>query len=151
VVLERAIERGLGRRLFPAGSPQALALVRAAWPRALGAELACRTEVLAIEGRTLRVGVPDARWRKVLNRMQRRILSHLASVTGDLGLARIGFSEGDFGQLPEPAQPQPPRRLACVPPDVAEAAAAIADPQARQGFIDVASRYLGRFAPEDPR
>ena len=152
MVLEPAIARELGRQLFPPGSPQALSLAQAAWPRAVGAELAGRTQVLAIEGRTLRVGVPDARWRRVLHRMQGRLLAHLKALTGDLGLTRIGFSEGAFGSPSEPTAPTPSRVPRPLPPGVADAATAIADPDVRQRFVEVATRYLTRFAPapEEP-
>jgi hypothetical protein len=92
--MERISGRSLAARLFGASPARTLALLEAAWPLAVGPELAWRTEVLGIEGGTLRVRVPDARWRKVLHRMQPQILGHLREIAGDLAPRRMGFVEG---------------------------------------------------------
>ena len=140
--------QGLVRRLFPPGSRQSLELMRAAWPLAVGKDLARRTEVLAVEGRTLRVRVPDARWRKVLHRMRGDIVQKLRAVAGDDAPDRLGLQEDPAGALralgpgdarePLPAAPSPP------PAAVAEAARAIGDGDLRRAFLDTAARYLGR-------
>src|SRR4029453_5794720 len=80
--------------------PRTLRLLEAAWPLAVGPELARRTEVLGIEGGTLRVRVPDAGWRKVLHRMQPQILGHLREIAGDLAPKRMGFVDGGFQRRP---------------------------------------------------
>jgi hypothetical protein len=94
--MERISGRSLAARLFGASPARTLALIEAAWPLAVGPELARRTEVLGIEGGTLRVRVPDARWRKVLHRMQPQILGHLREIAGDLAPRRMGFVDGGF-------------------------------------------------------
>lgn len=146
--LDRAVTAGLAARLFPPGSAQALAFLREAWPRAVGADLARRTEVLAIERGTLRLRVPDARWRKVLHRMQREILSRLREVAGELAPRRMAFTEAPApaGAEPEPApsgaalsEPRP------LPASVAAAAEAIPDVELRARFAAAAARYLTRF------
>jgi hypothetical protein len=141
--------QGLARRLFPAGSPQRLELVRAAWRLAVGDDLARRTEVLALEGRTLRVRVPDASWRKVLHRLRGEILDKLSAVAGDAAPDRLGFQEEPLGwRAPAPAPPPPrPPADAAPPPGLAREAQAITDPDLRRAFLDVAARYLARHGP----
>ena len=94
MALQRLVTVGLARRLFGSVPARTQALIRAAWPRAVGADLARRTEVVALEAGTLRIRVPDARWRKVLHRMQPQILARLRDVVGDLAPRRLGFVEG---------------------------------------------------------
>lgn len=151
MALEKPDPLGLVRRLFPAGSPQRLELVRAAWPLAVGADVARRTEVLALEGRTLRVRVPDAGWRKVLHRMRGDILSRMAAVAGEAAPDRLGFQEGMRTEEPLPATPRARAAAAGpVPADVAREAEAIADPELRRAFVETAARYLARAARSGP-
>ena len=98
--MERISGRSLAARLFGASPARTLALLEAAWPLAVGPELARRTEVLGIERGTLRVRVPDAGWRKVLHRMQPQILGHLREIAGDLAPRRMGFVEGGLRDTP---------------------------------------------------
>jgi len=135
--------QGLASRIFES-EPARLALIKSAWPFAVGPELARRTEVLALEGRTLRVRVPDAGWRKALHRMQPQIVARLRSVAGNLGPTRLGFSEG---QVAAAAETKPPARAASdetVPldPELTAAAEHIADAELRQLFLAAAARYL---------
>jgi hypothetical protein len=147
MALEKPDHRGLVRRLFPPGSPQRLELVRAAWPLAVGPDLARRTEVLALEGRTLRLRVPDAGWRKVLHRMRGDILARMAAVAGEAAPDRLGFQEEPLGSRPPqpmPAAPPVPEPAAAPPPAVVQGAEAIADPELRRAFMETAARYLAR-------
>jgi hypothetical protein len=139
---------GLAARLFQAG-PARLALLKSAWPHAVGSELARRTEVLALEGRTLRVRVPDAGWRKVLHRMQPQIVRRLRDITGELGPSRLGFSEGQVATAPEekPVPSAADRGLAPLDAEVAAAAATITDAELREVFTAAAARYLSRVRP----
>src|SRR5688572_30900213 len=99
--MERISGRSLAARLFGASPARTLALIEAAWPLAVGPELARRTEVLGIEGGTLRVRVPDAGWRKVLHRMQPQILGHLREIAGDLAeVAQELGLHGELGRAP---------------------------------------------------
>src|SRR5690349_10251855 len=100
MTLRAAVSDGLAARIFGAGAAPALALVRAAWPRVVGADLARRTEILAIEGTTLRLRVPDVRWRKVLHRMQGDILRRLRELVGSVAPRRLGFTEGPVSEVP---------------------------------------------------
>jgi hypothetical protein len=142
--LTRAQTPGLAARIFGAGPEARLALVRACWRVAVGEDLARRTEVLALEGTTLRLRVPDARWRKVLHRMQRDILWRLHQSVGDLAPKRLGFTEGPVASdvaLPEAPAPPP---LRPVPDAVAASAESILDPDLRRRFLETAARYLSR-------
>jgi Dna[CI] antecedent DciA-like protein len=136
-------------RLFRPGSPEALLLLRAAWPLAVGPELARRTEVQTADAGTLRVAVPDGRWRKVLHRMRGDILSRLRAVAGGLVPRQMGFVESarvdapspppSFGERrPEASAPSP------CPPSVRAAADAISDAELRGRFLQSAARYLSR-------
>ena len=141
---QRASGPGLAARLFGRDASRTVALLRAAWPRAVGADLARRTEVLAVEGTTLRIRVPDARWRKVLHRMQPEILARLGEAAGPLTPRRLGFVEGGIADLPiaEPPDHDARATAAPCPPAVTEGAAAIADPELRTRFLESAGRYL---------
>jgi len=147
MALERPLTSGLARRLFGAVPERALALLRAAWPRAVGPDLARRTEVVALEGATLRIRVPDARWRKELHRMQPAILARLREIIGEMAPRRLGFMEGPVapatGAAPparrETGDPEPE----AAPPAVVAGALAL-DEDLRQRFLEVAARYLAR-------
>src|SRR5262249_42654838 len=142
--LDRATFGSLAARLFGRDPAHALALVRSAWPLAVGPELARRTEVLALDGRVLRVRVPDAGWTRVLHRMRRDILVRLREVAGELAPSRIGVIEG--GGPPPAATAEPPAAVGepLMAPLVEEGAAAIADAELRDAFLRTARRYLAR-------
>ncbi len=146
--LERAAAMSLAARLFGSAPERTLALLRAAWPRVVGPELARRTEVIALEGNSLRIRVPDAGWRKGLLRMRREILGRLSELAGDLAPRRLGFTEGfPAGTAPSlpPSLPTPPEAPASPPSSaLAAEAARIGDPELRARFLESAGRYLGR-------
>jgi hypothetical protein len=144
MALRRAGENDLAARLFGGHPERVLALVVAAWPRAVGPDLARRTEVLGLENGTLRVRVPDARWRGVLHRMQPQILQALRRTAGSSAPRRMGFLEGavpESAPAPPPALPSPEPD---VPREVAAGAAGIADAEIRALFERAAARYLAR-------
>jgi hypothetical protein len=146
MALKPASSPGLGARLFAPGTPGGLALLRAAWPNAVGPELAQRTEVTGIDRGTLRVRVPDARWRQGLFRMRHRILARLRETAGPAAPDRLGFVEGPVSApVPTAAATEPPAVPKDAPPDVAAAAEAISDPDLRARFLETAARYLDRF------
>jgi hypothetical protein len=145
MALKPAASEDVARRLFTPGTPAAVALVCAAWPRAVGADLGGRTEVVGLEAGTLRVRVPDARWRSVLHRMRHDILARLRETAGPAAPVRLGFVEGPVAPqkkwhalAPAPARP--------APASVASAAASIEDAALRERFLESAARYLTRFA-----
>jgi predicted nucleic acid-binding Zn ribbon protein len=118
-------------------------LLRAAWGPAVGEELARRTEVLALEGRTLRIRVPDVSWGKVLHRMERDILIRLRRVGGEATPGRLGFTVGQVATPPEAAadKPGPSPEISA---GLREEASVIEDPELRERFLEAATRYLGR-------
>ena len=138
--------------LFGARGERTLVLLQAAWPAAVGEELARRTEVVALEAGTLRVRVPDASWRKVLHRMRSDILARLYDVAGEFAPRRMGFMEGPVlsagaqalsltTRYPKPA----PRAMAAVaPPSLHLAAEVIPDLELRARFLESAALYLDR-------
>ena len=145
MALRSLADASLARRLFGAVPARTLALVRAAWPRAVGPDLARRTEVVTLEAATLRVRVPDARWRKELHRMQPDILARLREIVGDLAPRRLGFVEGPVAAAParEPRR-SPPHAQSAPPAEVVAGAAVLDDPELRRRFLEVAARYLER-------
>lgn len=148
MTLTRAGASDTAARLFGGAPERVRALMRAAWPLAVGPELSRRTEVLGIERGTLRVRVPDARWRIVLHGMQPDILRRLREIAGSLAPWRIGFVEGGMkhaDSLPPAAVAGPPADL---PIEVAGPAAEIADEEIRRRFLDTAKRSLARKRPD---
>jgi len=143
VSLQQASLRPLAKKLFGASAAAQLALIRAFWPMAVGADTARRTEIVALEGRTLRVRVPDARWRKVLHRMQREILQRLFASIGELAPSQLSFVEAPLADR-APTPPTPERALRPPSPELVAGAAAIRDPELRERFLSTAARYLSR-------
>jgi len=144
--MERPRDPDLAARLFGASPERALALMRAAWPAAVGPELARRTEVVAFDSGVLRVRVPDATWRKGLLRMRGDILGRLRGIAGKAAPRSLGFVEG--GVTPPPQAPAAIRSAVepALPASVVSAAEAIPDPELRVLFLAAAGRYLCRFA-----
>ncbi|MFI5007229.1 MAG: DciA family protein [Solirubrobacterales bacterium] len=148
--MEHAGARDLVQQLFGATPERRLALLRAAWPGAVGPELARRTEVITLDGDSLRIRVPDATWRKGLLRMHRDILISLYRVAGSLAPRRLGFVETGGAVPQEPAEPETPRLAAPTArpsPALLAEAERIAEPELRARFLETAARYLERFKP----
>jgi hypothetical protein len=146
--LSRTTTPDVARQLF-GGSPQrTLALLRAAWPLAVGPELARRTEVVALEeGGTLRLRVSDGSWRKTLLKMRGPLLARLRTMTGDLAPSRLSFCDEP---LPDrPVTGAAPAQAAAAPEASATLRAAadrIGDGETRDLFLATARRYLARNA-----
>jgi hypothetical protein len=145
--LHRTRDPDFAARFFGGRPEHTLALLRAAWPAAVGPDIARRTEVVALDRGILRIKVPDAGWQRSLLRMRGDILSRLRSVAGGAAPRGLGFVSGPVAHPPPaapaaPATPAPPTPLA-----VTAAAAAIPDPEIRDRFVAAAARYLARFAP----
>ena len=141
--------REVVQQLFGATPERRLALLRAAWPGAVGPELARRTEVITLDGDALRIRVPDATWRKGLLRMRRDILLRLHGVAGSLAPRQLGFVEGGGSGPPGPAEVEAPLPAAPAAPSRALLAEAerILEPELRARFLETAARYLDRFKP----
>lgn len=150
--MEHAGARDVVRQLFGATPERRLALLRAAWPGAVGPELARRTEVITLDGEALRIRVPDATWRKGLLRMRRDILLRLYGVAGSLAPRQLGFVEGGGPGPQGPAEaeaPRPAAPAAAPSPALLAEAERIAEPELRARFLETAARYLDRFRPSD--
>lgn len=148
--MEHAGARDVVQQLFGATPERRLALLRAAWPGAVGPELARRTEVITLDGEALRIRVPDATWRKGLLRMRRDILARLHAVAGSLAPRQLGFVEGDGSGPRGPADAPPPLPAAPVAPlsgALLAEAERIIEPELRASFLETAARYLDRFKP----
>ena len=117
----------------------------------MGADLGGRTEVVGLEAGTLRVRVPDARWRTVLHRMRHDILARLRETAGPAAPLRLGFVEGPVAPPPRRWPTPRSRRGGPCPPAVAAAAASIEDDALRERFLESAARYLDRFAAMSER
>jgi len=143
--LARPAAVDLAARLFGGSPDRTLALLRAAWPLAVGPELARRTEVVAIEGTTLRVKVADATWRKALLKIRGPLHGRLRRVAGDLAPARLAFCEGPV-RCPPASVATAPIETTRVPASAAlvTAAESIGDEDVRARFLDSATRYLTR-------
>jgi hypothetical protein len=144
--MDRTRDPDFATRLFGTRPEHALALLRAAWPAAVGPELARRTEVVALDRGLLRIKVPDAGWQKNLQRIRADILTRLRRVAGGTAPYALGFVVGPVPLPPEPAPPAPPGPPPRVPPALAEAARSIPDEEIRARFEVAAARYLARFA-----
>ena len=145
--MDRTRDPDLAARLFGARPEHTLALLRAAWPVAVGSELARRTEVVALDRGILRIKVPDARWQRTLLRMRADVLSRLRRVAAGAAPWGLGFVVGPVAVPPEPPPMPPATPAAPAPPALVEAAGAIPDPEVRARFLAAAGRYLARFGP----
>jgi hypothetical protein len=143
--MDRPRDPELACRLFGSDPLHALALMRAAWPAAVGPELARRTEVVAFDSGVLRVRVPDERWRRGLARMRGDILVRLRRIAGRLAPRSLGFVEGQVPTAPLVVADEPTRAPLPPPAAVLRAAEAIADPALRARFLEAAAAYLTRF------
>jgi len=147
--MERPSQPDAALRIFGASPERRLALLRAAWPAAVGPEVARRAEVVALDGALLRVRVPDAGWQRQLLRMRGEILARLRRIAGDLAPHALGFVEGPVSAPPEPPPPALPAP-AFLAPELVAAAESIPDPEVRARFLATAGRYLGRFRADEP-
>jgi hypothetical protein len=143
--MDRTRDPDLAARIFGSRPEHTLALLRAAWPAAVGLELARRTEVVALDRGVLRIKVPDARWQKSLLRMRADILSRLRGVAGGAAPWGLGFVVGPVAESPSPVPPPPLAPAPPAPEAVAAAARAIPDPEVRAHFLESAGRYFARF------
>lgn len=146
--MERPRHPDLAARLFGGKPEHTLALLRAAWPGAVGEKLARRSEVVALDHGVLRIKVPDLRWQRTLVRMRGFILARLRRVAGQAAPRGLGFVTGEIADPGEPLpKTVPSAEAAPAPALVAEAAQAIPDPEVRAHFLAAAGRYLARFGP----
>jgi len=147
MALRKALHPGNPPAFFSEAT--ALALCRAAWPLAVGARLAGRTEVLGLDHGMLLVAVPDGRWRRILHRLQREILNRMWAVAGGLAPRKLGFVERPT-VMPEPEPARVAATALPLPELVQSAADSIADAELRAGFEESARRYMARTRKTSP-
>jgi hypothetical protein len=145
MALHRARDPDFAARIFGDRPEHTLALLRAAWPAAVGPDIARRTEVVALDRGILRIKVPDAGWQRNLQRMRGDILARLRGVAGGAAPRGLGFVAGPVPHVPQAVPPPPAAPTPPTPPAVTEAAAAIPDAEIRARFVAAAARYLARF------
>jgi hypothetical protein len=144
--MKRTTPADLAADLFGAAPARRLVFLKAAWPAAVGAELARRSEVVALDGDLLRIRVPDAIWRNSLWRMRSDLLARLRQIAGSAAPYALGFAEGPVtGTVAEPIPPPPAVVARPLTDDLAKAAEAIPDKEVRALFRGAVGRYLGRF------
>lgn len=148
--MDRARDPDFAQRLFGGRPEHRLALMRAAWPAAVGPDVARRAEVVAIDRNVLRIKVPDPRWQRTLLRMRPEILSRLRAVAGDAAPRGLGFVVGPVTGEAAPSAAAPDRPGSTgpgrpLPLAVTEAAGAIPDADLRARFLDAAEAYFARF------
>ncbi len=147
--MKRSSPASLGVEVFRATPARRLTLLKAAWPAAVGRELARRSEVVALDGDLARIRVSDAVWRRSLWRMRQDLIGRLRRIAGRAAPHALSFVEGPVAARVEP--PVPKARVVepvPLPPVVAEAAALIPDDDTRQRFREAVGRYLSRFPPQ---
>jgi hypothetical protein len=147
--MKPAANSHLAATLFGSSPERSLALLRAVWSAAVGAELARRTQVLALDGQVLRIRVPDAGWRRGIVRVRGEILSRLRQLAGPVAPRMLGIVEGHV-PAPGPEPPAEPHPAPTPPPLLRAAADAIGDPDLRERFLSSAASYLERFRPGAP-
>jgi len=91
--MERAGRLLAGMRL-PGVSLTPDAVVRAAWPLAVGKRIALRARAAVLAGSTLIVEVDDEIWRRQLTTLAGQILARLRKVLGRELVHRIEFRQG---------------------------------------------------------
>jgi hypothetical protein len=135
-------------RVFEGNPTARLVLLRSVWPGIVGPEIARRTRVQALSGQQLQIRVTDARWMRVLHRLQGRLLADMRRAVGTLAPRQLGFIEGHpevaptEAAIPTCSPPVPPS----PPESVTSAAQSIDDPDVRRVFLSSAALYLARFA-----
>jgi len=147
--MKRSSPTDLSADIFRVTPARRLALLKAAWPAAVGPELARRSEVVALDGDLARIRVPDATWRRSLWRMRQDLVKKLRRVTGPAAPFALTFVEGPVAASLAP--PSPEIRVlepASLPRAVADAAELIPDEATRERFREAVGRYLARFPPQ---
>lgn len=147
-VMKRSSPASLNVEIFQATPARRLTLLKAAWPAAVGRELARRSEVVALDGDLARIRVSDAVWRRSLWRMRQDLIARLRRIAGRAAPHALSFVEGPVAARVEPLVPARVVEPVPLPPLVAKAAALIPDDDTRRRFREAVGRYLSRFPPQ---
>lgn len=130
----KQIEQELGRET----------MLRLLWPHLVGAQLAANTELKAIRGATLVIGVPDRTWLSSLGSLKTMILDAVNRLGSETYDAVELIEQPRLAALRQGIKPAPgSRRQAPVAAaDVRFDASAIADESLRKIFAESARKYL---------
>lgn len=109
-------------------------LTAAAWPAAVGKQVAARTRVLRVEERRLVVAVEDVLYQRNLQSLTRQILANLRDLVGSAAPESI-----EFVLAPQRRSPQREFRLEAASRDEADS---IADPGLRRIYVNSRKRAL---------
>lgn len=130
----KRIEKELGRE----------ATLRLLWPYLVGSQLAANTELKAIRGAMLVVGVPDRGWLNSLQSLKEMILQAVNRVGSGTYDAIELIEQPHVAALPQMTRPMSPatRRARTASSYASFDASAIADEQLRKMFAESAGKYL---------
>jgi hypothetical protein len=109
-------------------------LAAAAWPAAVGKQVAARTRVLRVEERRLIVAVEDILYQRNLQSLTRQILANLRDLVGSAAPESI-----EFVLAPQRRSPQREFRLETASRDEADS---IADPGLRRIYVNSRKKAL---------
>lgn len=109
-------------------------LATAAWPAAVGKQVASRTRVLRVEERRLVVGVEDVLYQRNLQSLTRQILANLRDLVGAGAPESIEFVLAPQRRLPQ--------RESRVEPASRDEADSIGDPGLRRIYVNSRKRAL---------
>jgi len=137
-ILRHAIPADLRERIY------SVELIHKCWARAVGYELALRSEPEALSGGVLTVRVTDVRWGKMIYKLQDRIIPQLNRELGGRLIRRLNFTKRSQLVRPGPdAEPIKKEREVLAPPETLSAAAqGIQEPELKELVLQAASHYL---------
>ena len=145
-------DRPLGAQaLQPA--PMRLLRLQTAWARAVGAPLRDVARLRACAGQRLQVDVPDAAWKREMDRLKPHILERLAREVPCAPVTELDFHvtrapravpSAPFGVRPLPPAAPQPKADRPLPEGLFHALAQVEDPSLRGRLERVMGRYLAR-------
>ncbi len=115
------------------------------WGEAVGAQIAGKSQPAAFRDGTLTVRVSGSAWLQQLSLMKQDLIHHLNTAIGEPLVKEIFFKQGSLPPLSgkSAAAPLPKRKLTeAEKRQLAELAAAVADPELRAAFMALFSSQL---------
>lgn len=122
-------------------------VVRSAWARLAGPQIAARTVVFRLYRETLIVHVPDRTWKQQLHRLEAQLLERINRLLGSPMVTGIDFRVDQtlvaVASDGHPPKKGPARELpAGTEAELEASARAIADPELRQLFLRTARKMI---------
>lgn len=120
------------------------AVIWQVWDAAVGEQIARRARPVAIRDGLLTVAVSNAPWMQQLTYLKKRIIDALNAAVGEELVRDILLKAGRLEEAPQPQPHQPRKRplSAAERQQVADQAAAVADPELREAFERLMARHL---------